>query len=88
MREDYGDIEVIIPIGLSREDKIDLARRQIQNQLFIRDEILYVYIHARCMDFIKILADGKEFEFNYNGYFYTYTFRVRYREEKNSKCII
>lgn len=80
MREDYGDIEVIMPLGLSKDDRIDLARRQIQNQLFIRDEIRYVYVHAQCMDFIKLLADGKEFEFHCNGYFYTYTFRIRYRD--------
>lgn len=87
MREDYGYIEVILPPGLSREAKIDLARRQIQNQLFIQDEIRYVYVHAQCLDFVKILSNGRDFDFDCNGFFYTYSFRIRYREEKNSNCL-
>jgi hypothetical protein len=88
MREDYGDIEVVLPQGLSRESRVDLAKRQIQNQLLISDQIRYVYVHAQCLDFVKILEDGKNFEFYCNGFFYSYYLRILYTEDKELKMCV
>lgn len=82
---DYGDIVLRLRPGMTFDEKLQILRMSLNNQLFSNEFGRDAEIFARCKTLIKLMGDESS-DFTFSNFLYTFKFTMQYLE-KSGSCI-
>ncbi len=82
---DYGDIVLRLRPGMSFDQKVQMLRMTLNNQLFSNEFGRDAEIFGRCKTLIRLLGEESS-EFTCSNFLYSFKFTMQYLEDSVS-CI-